>query len=79
MIKIAPLRGTVRALSRINFVVFSQLVGAELPRGVASIWLYHANLGIEIILNIIHLLYFFCLFLAEPVVMNRQEIFVLLI
>ena len=24
---------TVRALSRINFVVFSQLVGLELPRG----------------------------------------------
>ena len=29
---------TVRALSRINFVVFSQLVGVELPRGVASIF-----------------------------------------
>jgi hypothetical protein len=29
---------TVRALSRINFVVFSQLVGLELPRGVASIF-----------------------------------------
>ena len=32
------LNGTVRALSRINFVVFSQLVGVELPRGVASIF-----------------------------------------
>ena len=29
---------TVRALSRINFVVFGQLVGVELPRGVASIF-----------------------------------------
>ena len=29
---------TVRALSHINFVVFSQLLGVELPRGVASIF-----------------------------------------
>ena len=37
--------GTVRALSRINFVVFSQLVGAELPRGVASILVVPCKFG----------------------------------
>ena len=62
----------------------------ELSSRVASIF-YHAKLAIDIILlvNIIYLLYtyifvyriyiFFCLFLAAPVVMNRQEISVLLI
>jgi hypothetical protein len=36
---------TVRALSRINFVVFSQLVGVELPRGVASIFVVPFEIG----------------------------------
>ena len=45
----------------------------ELPRGSHQFLLCHAKLSIEIILNIIHLLYFFCLFFAEPVVMNFEE------
>ena len=36
---------TVRALSRINFVVFSQLVGSELARGVASILVVPCKFG----------------------------------
>ena len=65
---------TVRALSRINFVVFSQL-GWSFPGGSHQFSLYHAKFSIKIILilNIIHLLYLFCLFLAELVVMNCQE------
>ena len=39
---------TVRALSRINFVVFSQLVGVELPRGVTSIFVVPCKIWYEI-------------------------------
>ena len=67
--------GTVRALSRINFVVFSQLVGAELPRGVASILVVPCKFGYR---N--HSTLICCIFsayslrnIAEPVVMNRQK------
>ena len=37
--------GTVKAFSHINFVVFSQLVGVELPRGVASIFVVPCKIG----------------------------------
>ena len=48
---------TVRALRRISFVVFGQLGGVELPRGSHQFSLCHAKLGIEIILNIIHVFF----------------------
>ena len=65
--------GTVRALSRINFVVFSQLVGAELPRGVASILVVPCKFGYRNHSKYHSFAFFFCLFLAETVVMNRQK------
>ena len=48
----------------------SVTLGWSFPGGSHQFSLFHAKSGIEIILNIIHLLYFFCLFLAEPVVIR---------
>lgn len=55
---------TVRALSRINFVVFSQLVGVELPRGVASMFVVPCKIGYRNQFRY-HLLYFFLLIPCE--------------
>ena len=71
--------GTVRALSRINFVAFGHLVGVELPRGIASIFVVPCKIGYRNHSKYLSFSFFSGLFLAEPVVMNCQEIFVLLI
>ena len=55
---------TVRALSRINFVVFSQLVRVELPRGVASMFVVPCKIGYRNQFRY-HLLYFFLLIPCE--------------
>ena len=48
MLQATGIQCTVRALSRINFVVFSQLVGVELPRGVTSIFVVPCKIWYDI-------------------------------